>query len=83
MLYSLNFAIAFAQKNIGLVISIDHACVAFKHKKTDLSLETSSEINFEFIKFANHLSLTKTNREYLMFGNLPFITIFNYFLLPN
>ena len=26
-------------------------CVALLHKKTVLSLETSSEINFEFIKF--------------------------------
>ena len=28
-----------------------HTCVALLHKKTVLSLETSSEINFEFIKF--------------------------------
>ena len=46
-----------------------HTCVALIHKKTVLPLETSSEINFEFIKFvknAKSLPLTnkKTNREY-------------------
>ena len=46
--------------------------VALKHKKTDLSLETSSAINFEFIKFVNCLPLTKTN-----IGNLRVITIFD------
>ena len=48
--YSLNFAFAHAQKNI-MLIRICHTCVALKHKKTVVSLETSSEINFEFIKF--------------------------------
>ena len=36
------------------------------HKKTVLPLETSSEINFEFIKYIKNgkcLPLTKTNRE--------------------
>ena len=51
-LYSLNFAIAHAQKKIGMVIRIRHTCVALLHKKTVLSLETSKGINFEFIKFA-------------------------------
>ena len=31
----------------------------------------------------NYLPLTKTNREYQIFGNLQFITIFDNFLLPN
>ena len=38
-------------KKIVKLIRIRHACVALLHKKTVLSLETSSEINFEFIKF--------------------------------
>ena len=62
-LYSLNFALAHAQKYV-LIIRIGHTCVALKHKKTDLSLETTSEINSEFIKFENYRPLTKTNREY-------------------
>ena len=37
-----------------MIIIIGHTCVALKHKKTDLSLETSSEINFE-IKFVKDL----------------------------
>ena len=37
-------------KNIVLLIIIRHTCVALLHNKTVLSLETSSEINFEFIK---------------------------------
>ena len=48
-LYSLNFAIAHAQKGYRL-IRIRHTCVALIRKKTVLPLETSSEINFEFIK---------------------------------
>ena len=67
-LYSLNFAIAHAQKKIVMLIRFRHTCVAFIHKKTVFSLETSSEINFEFIKFVKNivkcLPLTKTNREY-------------------
>ena len=38
-------------KKIIMLIRIRHTCVALLHKKTVLSLETSSEINFEFIKF--------------------------------
>ena len=38
-------------KKIVKLIRIRHTCVALLHKKTVLSLETSSEINFEFIKF--------------------------------
>ena len=60
-LYSLNFGIAHAQKKIVLLIRIGHTRVALKYKKTDISLETSSEINFKFIIFANSLPLTKTN----------------------
>ena len=48
---SMNFAIAHAQKKIVMLIRIRHTCVALLHKKTVLSLETSSEINSEFIKF--------------------------------
>ena len=54
-LYSLNFAIAHAQKKIVMLIRIRHDCVALIHNKTALSLETSSEINFEFIKFVKDL----------------------------
>ena len=48
-LYSLNFAIAHAQKKVIRLI-IRHTCVALIRKKTVLPLETSSEINFEFSK---------------------------------
>ena len=41
----------------------------------------SNLANIENIE--NNLPLTKTNREYLMFGNLRFITIFNKVLSPN
>ena len=51
-LYLLNFAIEHAQKKIVMFIRIRHTCVALIHKKTVLSLETSSEIHFEFIKGA-------------------------------
>ena len=49
--FSSNFAFAHAQEKIVMLIRIGHTCVAQKHKKTDLLLETRSEINFEFIKF--------------------------------
>ena len=67
MLYSLNFAIAHAQKKIVMLIRFRHTSVALLHKKTVLSLETNSEVSFEFIKFVKKgkcLPLTKTNREY-------------------
>ena len=55
-------------KKIVMLIRIRHTCIALIHKKTVLSLETSSEINFEFIKFVKNivkcLPLKKTNREY-------------------
>ena len=57
-----------------MLIRICHTCVALLHKKTVLSLETSSEINFEFIKFIKKgkcLPLTKTNREYYINITLP------------
>ena len=70
-----------------MLIRIFHTCVALKHKKTDLPLETSAEINFEFIKFVkkiiNCLHLTKINREYNLFGNLRFMMIFDKLILPN
>ena len=50
-LYSLKFANALAHTQIDLHIRIGHTSVAIKHKKTDLLLKTSSEINFEFTKF--------------------------------
>ena len=34
-----------------MFIRIYHTYAAVKHKKADLSLERSAEINFEFIKF--------------------------------
>ena len=51
-----------------------HTCVALLHNKTVLSLETSSEINFEFIKFVKKgkcLPLKKTNREYYINITFP------------
>ena len=41
---------ACAKKNV-MLIRIRHTCVALLHKKTVLSLDTSSEINFDFINF--------------------------------
>ena len=45
------------------VYQIYHTYAAVKHKKADLSLERSAEINLEFIKFVkkniNRLPLTK------------------------
>ena len=39
------------EKKIVMLIRLRHTCVVLLHKKTVLSLETSSGINFEFIKF--------------------------------
>ena len=61
------FCIWACAKKIVMLIRIPHVCVALIHKKTVLSLETSLEINFEFIKLnkiVKCLPLTKTNREY-------------------
>ena len=61
-------------KKIVMLIRIRHTCVALLHKKTVLSLETSSEINFEFIKFVKKgicLPLAKTNREYYINITFP------------
>ena len=72
------------KKKIVMLIRVRHTCVALIHKKNVLLLETSSEINFEFIKFVKIivkcLPLTKTNREYSIFGKLRFITILDNFL---
>ena len=49
------------------LIRIRHTCVALIRKRTVLPLETSLEINFEFIKCVKNVKcipLTKTNREY-------------------
>ena len=49
-------------KKIVMLIRIRHTCVALIHKEYVLSLDTSSEINFEFIKFVKKgkcLPLTK------------------------
>ena len=57
-----------------MLIRISHTCVALLHKKTVLTLETSSDINFEFIKFVKKgkcLPLTKTNREYYINITFP------------
>ena len=65
---------ACAKKLIRL-IRIRHTCVALIHKKTVLPLETSSEINFEFIKFVKKkvkfLPLTK------QIGNIKYLVIFD------
>ena len=45
-----------------MLIRIRHTCAALIHKKTVLSLETSSEINFEFIKFVNKRAIVALNR---------------------
>ena len=61
-------------KKIVMLIRIRYTCVALLHKKTVLSLETSSEVNFEFIKFVKKgkcLPLTKTNREYYINITFP------------
>ena len=43
-------------KKIVMLIRNRHTCVALIHKRTVLSLETSPEINFEFIKFVNKMA---------------------------
>ena len=56
-----------AKRKIVVFIRIGHTCVVLTHKKTDLPLEISSEINSEFIKLVknvNYLPLTKPNKEY-------------------
>ena len=61
-------------KKIVMLIRIRHTCVALLHKKTVLSLETSSEVHFECIKFVKkgkYLTLTKTNREYYINITFP------------
>ena len=62
-------------KKIVILIRIRHTCVASLHKKTVLILETSSEVNFEFIKFVKKkgkcLPVTKTNREYYINITFP------------
>ena len=45
-------------KKIVMHMKIGHTCVGLKHKKTDLSIETWSEINFEFIKFVKNCKLS-------------------------
>ena len=55
-----------AKKSV-MLIRIRHTCVALLHKKTVQILDTSSEINFELIKFVKKGKchpLTKTKREY-------------------
>ena len=64
-------------KKIVLFIIIGHTRVALKLKKTNLTLETSSEINFEFVKFVNHLPLTN------QIGYIKYLVFFDNFLLPN
>ena len=59
------------KKKIIMLIKIRHTCVAFIHKKTVLSLETSSEINFEFIKFVNK------NCKMFPFDNIKYLVIFD------
>ena len=68
-------------KKIVMLFIIRHTCVALLHKKTILSFETSSEINFEFIKFSKKgkfLPLTKTNKEYYINITFPdWVTVEN------
>ena len=62
------------RKKIVMLIRIRHTCVALLHRKTVLSLETSSEVNFQFIKFVKKgkcLPLTKANREYYINITFP------------
>ena len=57
-----------------MLIENRHTYVTLLHKETVLSHETSSEINFEFIKFVKEgkcLPLTKTNREYFINVTFP------------
>ena len=50
-------AITHVPKNV-MRMKIGHTCVGLKHKKTDLSIKTWSEINFEFIKFVKNCKLS-------------------------
>ena len=57
-LYLLNFANAHAQKKIVMLIRIHYTCVALIYMKTVLSLEKSSGINFDFIKFVKNYKMS-------------------------
>ena len=46
------------KKKIVMLIRIRYTCVALIYKKTVLSLEKSSEINFEFIKFVKNCKMS-------------------------
>ena len=69
------------------LIRIRHTCVALIRKKTVLPLETSSEINFEFIKCVKKCKVSLWQKQ---IENIKYLVIFNLsrfsitlFLLPN
>ena len=85
-LYSLNFAIAHARKRllclsefVTLVLHLYTRKLTFHLKQAQKSISNLSNLQ----KNVKCLPWTKTNWEYQIFGNLPFITIFDNFLLPN
>ena len=68
-----------------MLIRIRHTCVALLHKKTVLSLETSSEINFEFIKCKKRKMspFAKTNSEFYINITFPDWVIVENIILRN
>ena len=60
------------KKKIVMLIRIRHTYVALIHKKTVLSLKTSSEINYEFIKFLKKCKMSP-------FDNIKYLVIYHYF----
>ena len=70
-------------KKIVMLIKIRHTCVGLIQKKIVLSLETSSEINFGFIKFVKKCKMPPfDNVKYLVFFDSSRFSI-PFFLLPN
>ena len=72
-------------KKIVMLIKLRHTCVAFIDKKIVLSLETNSEINFEFIKFVPKKKCRQkqiVNIKYLVIFDILRISL-TFFLLPN
>ena len=73
-------------KKVIRFIRIRHTCVALIHKKAALPLETSSEINFEFIKCVKKCKMSPFDKT---IGNIKYLVIFDlsrfsitFFLLP-
>ena len=75
---SLNYAIVYLQKDCYAYQNLSYVCCS-KTKKTDLSLETSAEINFEFIKFVKHFKLSPFDENTKGISNVLYSPIYHDF----